>query len=108
MSPNLHQVGDGDPLRAALRGVLLAAVESGPIAAGGIDSIQRRACAVLYSLLMDHPVDQRGRCQSCRRPGVVFGFRRPPLPGTRRGARLAAAARRRHRCRQRWPSGPRW
>lgn len=76
MSPNLHQVGNDDPLRAALRGVLLAAVKSGPDAAGRIYSIQYRACAALYALLVAHPVDQRGRCRLCRRPGAVFGFRR--------------------------------
>jgi prevent-host-death family protein len=43
------------------RGVLLAAVESGPDAAGEIDSIQYGACAALYALLVDHPVDQRRR-----------------------------------------------
>ncbi len=65
-----------DPLREALRGVLVAAVESGPGGAGGIDSIQYRACAALYALLMAHPVDRRGRCRSCRGPGAVLGLRR--------------------------------
>ncbi|MGH3842742.1 MAG: hypothetical protein ACRDS0_15045, partial [Pseudonocardiaceae bacterium] len=69
MSPN-------DPLREALRGVLSAAVESGPGAAGGIGSIQCRVFATLYVLLGAHPVDRRGRCWSCRRPGAVLGFRR--------------------------------
>ena len=57
-----------DPLREALRSVL--------VAADGIDSIQFRACAALYTLLIAHPVDQRGRCRSCRRPGAVLGLRR--------------------------------
>jgi hypothetical protein len=57
-----------DPLREALHSVL--------IAADGIDSIQFRACAALYALLIAHPVDQRGRCRSCRRPGAVLGLRR--------------------------------
>lgn len=26
-------------------------------------------------LLMDHPIDRRGPCGSCRRPGAVFGPR---------------------------------
>lgn len=59
-----------------LRGVLQAAVESEPGAAGGIESIQCRAGAALYQLLMDHPVDRRGRCRSCRRPGAVLALRR--------------------------------
>ncbi|MGH3589785.1 MAG: hypothetical protein ACRDZY_16110 [Acidimicrobiales bacterium] len=69
MSPN-------DPLRGALRDVLIAAVESGPGAAGGIGSLQCRVFATLYALLGAHTVDQRGRCWSCRRPGAVLGFRR--------------------------------
>ncbi|MGH3754277.1 MAG: hypothetical protein ACRDRP_16590 [Pseudonocardiaceae bacterium] len=73
MSPRVPQVGGYDEL---LRAVLRAAVEAGPGGAGGIDSIQHRACAALYALLSAHPVDRRGRCRSCRRPGAVFGFRR--------------------------------
>ena len=65
-----------DPLREALHSVLVAAVEASPGAAGGIDSIQSRACAALYVLLMAHSVDRRGRCRSCRRPGAVLGLRR--------------------------------
>lgn len=65
-----------DPLREALHSVLVAAVEAWPGAAGGIDSIQSRACAALYVLLMAHSVDRRGRCRSCRRPGTVLGLRR--------------------------------
>jgi hypothetical protein len=72
MSPRVPQGGHDDLLRAALR----AAVQSGPGGAGGIDSIQHRACAALYALVMAHPVDRRGRCRSCRRPGAVLGFRR--------------------------------
>jgi hypothetical protein len=64
-----------DPLREALHSVLVAAVEAWPGAAGGIDSIQSRACAALYVLLMAHSVDRRGRCRSCRRPGAVLGLR---------------------------------
>ncbi|MGH3770029.1 MAG: hypothetical protein ACRDRW_01280 [Pseudonocardiaceae bacterium] len=64
----------GDPLRAALRGVLCAVLES-PSGMGGIGSVECRAVVTLYSLLVDHPVDQWGRCQSCRRPGSVFGAR---------------------------------
>lgn len=39
-------------------------------------SVEQRACAGLFTLLLDHPVDRRGRCRSCRRPGTVFGWRR--------------------------------
>jgi len=60
----------------ALRDVLLTAVGSAPDADGGVGSIQCRACAVLYLLLHDHQVDQRGHCRSCRRPGAIFGQRR--------------------------------
>ncbi|MGH3889064.1 MAG: hypothetical protein ACRDSZ_21335 [Pseudonocardiaceae bacterium] len=69
MSPN-------ESLREVLRGVLCAAVESGPGGVGGVGSLQCRVFAVLYVLLGSHPVDGRGRCWSCRRPGAVFGFRR--------------------------------
>ncbi|MGH3925386.1 MAG: hypothetical protein ACRDTT_21435, partial [Pseudonocardiaceae bacterium] len=62
-----------DPQREALHGVVVAAMESSTGAAGGVDSIQSRACAALYALLMAHPVDRRGRCRSCRRPGAVLG-----------------------------------
>ncbi|MGH3804927.1 MAG: hypothetical protein ACRDTD_33240, partial [Pseudonocardiaceae bacterium] len=37
-----------------------------------------RASAVLYLLLLDHPIDRQGRCRSCPRPGTVIGFRRRP------------------------------
>ena len=74
MSPNVPQVGDHDPLRAALRGILRAAVEP-PRGTGGIGSIECRAVLTLYALLLDHPVDQWGRCRSCRRPGSVVGSR---------------------------------
>lgn len=58
-----------------LRGVLCDAVQAGPGAAGGIGTVECRAVATLYLLLMDHPIDPRGRCRSCRRPGAVFGSR---------------------------------
>jgi hypothetical protein len=61
---------------SALRDVLLAAVTFEPAAPGATASIQFRACAVLYLLLCDHSVDQRGRCRSCRRSGGVLGLRR--------------------------------
>ncbi|MGH3600771.1 MAG: hypothetical protein ACRDQH_10915 [Pseudonocardiaceae bacterium] len=61
---------------SALRDVLLAAVTFKPAAPGATASTQFRACAVLYLLLCDHSVDQRGRCRSCRRSGGVLGLRR--------------------------------
>jgi hypothetical protein len=41
-------------------------------------SIRYLASAVLYELLLDHPIDQRGRCRSCRRSGEIIGLRRRP------------------------------
>ncbi len=52
------------------------AVEAGSLDGGKTGSIRCRACFVLYLLLCDHPVDRRGRCRSCRRPGAVLGQRR--------------------------------
>jgi hypothetical protein len=59
-----------------LQKVLVDGVQAGRDAAGGIGSIQFRASATLYALLLAHPLDQQGRCRSCRSPGVVFGRRR--------------------------------
>jgi hypothetical protein len=53
-------------------------VHAGPDAVDGPGSIRYRASAVLYLLLLDHPVDRRGRCRSCRRSGAVIGLRRRP------------------------------
>jgi hypothetical protein len=58
---------------ALLQRVLGDAVEAGPGAAGGIGSVACRATAGLYAVLIDHPIDRRGRCQSCRRPGALLG-----------------------------------
>jgi hypothetical protein len=78
--PDTHTTGPvtgrADPLLEALRRVLAAGAQSGSGAGEGIDSVQYRAGAALYSLLVDHPVDRRGRCRSCRRPGTVLGLRR--------------------------------
>ncbi|MGH3903853.1 MAG: hypothetical protein ACRDTE_06655 [Pseudonocardiaceae bacterium] len=62
-------------LRETLGEVLLAAVRAGPGAAGGISSVSCRAVAALYLVLLNHPIDRRGRCRSCRRVGAVFGRR---------------------------------
>ncbi|PZS40818.1 MAG: hypothetical protein DLM62_00855 [Pseudonocardiales bacterium] len=51
---------------------------AGPSTASGIDSIRYRAAAVLYTLLLDHPLDRRGRCRCCRRSGALIGPRRRP------------------------------
>ncbi|MGH3899538.1 MAG: hypothetical protein ACRDTA_15110 [Pseudonocardiaceae bacterium] len=75
MGLNMDQVSS-ERVCQELRDALRAAVEPGPGAAGGIESIQCRASAALYQLLMDHPVDLRGRCRSCRRPGAVLALRR--------------------------------
>lgn len=74
MSPSARQTSY-DLLCRVLRGVLRDAVQAGPGAAGGIGTVECQAVATLYLLLMDHPIDQRGRCRSCRRPGAVFGPR---------------------------------
>ena len=58
----------------ALREVLLDTARHG--SDRGIRPVPYRACAALYSLLLDHPVDRRGRCRSCRRPGTALGLRR--------------------------------
>ncbi len=50
-------------------------VQAGRGAAGGIGSVECQAVATLYMLLIDHPIDRRGRYRSCRRPGAVFGPR---------------------------------
>ncbi|MGH3720610.1 MAG: hypothetical protein ACRDRI_17545 [Pseudonocardiaceae bacterium] len=67
-----------DSLCQALGGVLADGVRAGRGGAGGIGSVLFRACVALYGLLVDHPVDQWGRCRSCRRPGSVFGWRWRP------------------------------
>lgn len=62
----------------ALRGSLYKVVQAGLGAVEGIGSVQYQASAVLYTLLRDHPIDQRGRCRSCRRPGAIVALRRRP------------------------------
>ena len=74
VSRTVHETRYG-LLCEGLRGLLLDAVRVGPSAIGGTDSAPCRAVAALYFLLAGHPVDRRGRCRSCRRPGAVFGRR---------------------------------
>lgn len=66
-------------LRRVLRPVLAAghaAADATGTDAGGVLGVEQRACAGLFTLLLDHSVDRRGRCHSCRRPGAIFGRRR--------------------------------
>lgn len=51
-------------------------VRAGPGAIEGVGSIRYRASALLYLLLLQHPVDEHGRCRSC--PGVMTGLRPRP------------------------------
>lgn len=51
-------------------------VRAGPGARGRIGSIRYRASAVLYLLLLAHPIDRRGRCRSC--PDMISGLRPRP------------------------------
>lgn len=67
-APSAHQTSYGW-LREALRGAARAEVATGP----GIGTIGCRATAALDALLAAHPVDRRGRCRSCRRPGALWG-----------------------------------
>jgi hypothetical protein len=67
-----------DPLCQVLRMVVADKERAGRGAADGVGSVECRAVVALYSLLMDHAVDQWGRCRSCRRPGSVFGARWRP------------------------------
>jgi hypothetical protein len=57
-----------DALRETMR--------AGPGAVERVSSIRYRASAVLYLLLLEHPIDERGRCWSC--PGVLSGLRPRP------------------------------
>lgn len=72
--PSAHQTSY-QLLCDALAAVLRSAVQAGPGAAEGIGSLPCRAVAALLMVLSGHPVDRRGRCRSCRRPGAVFGRR---------------------------------
>jgi len=64
-----------DRIRQVLRTVLVDSMRAGLDTTGEIGSVQFRACAALYGLLRDHPVDQRGRCRSCQRRGAVLRAR---------------------------------
>jgi hypothetical protein len=51
-------------------------VREGPGARDGGGSIRYRASALVYLLLLEHPIDERGRCRSC--PGLMTGLRPRP------------------------------
>jgi hypothetical protein len=51
-------------------------VRAGPGAVERVGSIRYQASAVLYLLLLEHPIDRRGRCRSC--PRVMIGLRPRP------------------------------
>ncbi|MGH3829045.1 MAG: hypothetical protein ACRDRS_01125 [Pseudonocardiaceae bacterium] len=63
-------------MRDALREFLLTAARTRPGALEGISSVGSQASAVLYTLLIEHPIDQRGRCGSCRWSSTMLGLRR--------------------------------
>ena len=71
VSPSVHQTSY-QLLCESLERVLVGVTGSG--AAVGL--VEVRSVAALYELLRDHPVDRRGRCRSCRRPGGIVGLRR--------------------------------
>lgn len=58
----------------ALRGFLVDVVESRDHDV--VDTIAFRASATLYAMLLNHPIDEKGRCRSCRRSAAGFGRRR--------------------------------
>ena len=57
---------------------LRASLLAGPGAVEQSGQPRYWAAAVLYLLLLDHPIDRRGRCRSCRRTGELIGLRRRP------------------------------
>lgn len=83
-----------DLMCRTLRSVLRDGVQGGQDGADGIRSVQFRASAALYGLLVDHPIDRWGRCRSCRRRGAVLGRTEPTLSGTHEGPALASPSRR--------------
>ena len=58
-----------------LRGVLRESAQAGSSAEEGVGSLRCRASGALYALLLAHPMDERGRCRSCRRPSGVLMLR---------------------------------
>lgn len=68
--PSVYQTGCAVVRRELRAGLLDAAGGAG---ADGFGSVVYRAAVALYALLLEHPVDRRGRCVSCRRPESVIG-----------------------------------
>ena len=73
--PTRYQTEHG-VLREMLHRFLVDTVQS-PRGVAGCGQVVCGAVAVLDSLLAAHPVDQRGRCRSCRYPRWLG--RRPPV-----------------------------
>jgi hypothetical protein len=65
-------------MRKVLCRALADGVRAGLGTEEGIGSLRCRVSGALYVLLLLHQVDEQGRCQSCRRPGALFGWRRRP------------------------------
>ncbi len=59
-----------------IRDALRETLQAGPSALEKAGSLRYRASAVLYLLLLEHPLDERGRCWSC--PGVLRWLRPRP------------------------------
>lgn len=70
-----YQAGHG-LLCEELRGWLVNTLEHGDGAQDGNEPTRWRECAVVYSLLREHAIDQKGRCRRCRCPRAVFRRRR--------------------------------
>ncbi|MGH3854672.1 MAG: hypothetical protein ACRDR6_14475 [Pseudonocardiaceae bacterium] len=61
----------------ATHGRLRTTLREAMRAARGVSSVEYRASAALDALLAAHPVNQQGRCESCR-PETLLSLRRPP------------------------------
>ncbi|MDQ3763306.1 MAG: hypothetical protein M3460_17250 [Actinomycetota bacterium] len=73
MSPTMSQTSY-HLICQVLREFLVEVVKSRDRAT--VATIPFQASATLYALLLDHPPDRRGRCQSCRRPAAMIRRRR--------------------------------
>lgn len=67
MRPTVYQI-EHEALREVVRGFLMAKVESSRDTGEG-GQVEFGAVAALDSLLAAHPVNRRGQCRSCQRPG---------------------------------------
>ena len=67
MRTTVYQI-EHEALREVLRGFLVAKVESSRDTGEG-GQVEFGAVAALDSLLAAHPVNRRGQCRSCQRPG---------------------------------------